>query len=101
MSMNNPASAGGAGLRFGSSDDGLVKTFVLDTNIVLHNPDAIFVFKEHHVVIPFMVIEELDKMTALIKENSKSLLQAIFKKFRRSHSPFIPVRIRYKKIYRF
>jgi len=39
-----------------------VKTFVLDTNIVLHNPDAIFVFKEHHVVIPFMVIEELDKM---------------------------------------
>jgi len=39
-----------------------VKHFVLDTNIVLHNPDAIFVFKEHHVVIPFMVIEELDKM---------------------------------------
>ena len=39
-----------------------VKTFVLDTNIVLHNPDAIFVFKEHHVVLPFKVIEELDKM---------------------------------------
>ncbi|MBX3382649.1 MAG: PhoH family protein [Phycisphaeraceae bacterium] len=39
-----------------------VKHFVLDTNILLHNPDAIFVFKEHHVVIPFTVIEELDKM---------------------------------------
>lgn len=62
MTMSNPASAGGAALRDESSDDGLVKTFVLDTNIVLHNPDAIFVFKEHHVVIPFMVIEELDKM---------------------------------------
>jgi PhoH-like ATPase len=41
---------------------GVVKTFVLDTNIVLHNPDAIFVFKEHHVVLPFAVIEELDHM---------------------------------------
>jgi predicted ribonuclease YlaK len=39
-----------------------IKTFVLDTNIVLHNPDAIFVFKEHDVVLPFTVIEELDKM---------------------------------------
>lgn len=42
--------------------DALVKHFVLDTNILLHNPDAMFVFKEHHVVIPFTVIEELDKM---------------------------------------
>jgi len=42
--------------------DQTVRTFVLDTNVILHNPDAIFVFKEHHVVIPYMVIEELDKM---------------------------------------
>jgi PhoH-like ATPase len=39
-----------------------VKTFVLDTNVILHNPAAIFVFAEHNVVIPFTVIEELDKM---------------------------------------
>ncbi|HYE63682.1 MAG TPA: PhoH family protein [Phycisphaerales bacterium] len=39
-----------------------VKTFVLDTNVLLHNPDALFVFKEHHIVVPFAVIEELDKM---------------------------------------
>ncbi len=39
-----------------------VKTFVLDTNVLLHNPDAMFVFKEHHVVIPYTVIEELDRM---------------------------------------
>jgi PhoH-like ATPase len=42
--------------------DTQVKYFVLDTNVLLHNPDALFVFKEHHVVIPFTVIEELDKM---------------------------------------
>ncbi len=42
--------------------DTAVKHFVIDTNVLLHNPDAMFVFAEHHVVIPFMVIEELDKM---------------------------------------
>jgi PhoH-like ATPase len=39
-----------------------LKHFVLDTNVLLHNPNAPFVFKEHHVVIPFAVIEELDKL---------------------------------------
>lgn len=39
-----------------------VKHFVLDTNILLHNPSAIFVFQENHVIIPFAVISELDKM---------------------------------------
>jgi PhoH-like ATPase len=42
--------------------DTAVKHFVLDTNVLLHNPDAVFVFQENHVVIPFAVIEELDKM---------------------------------------
>jgi PhoH-like ATPase len=40
----------------------IIKTFVIDTNVLLHDPAALFVFKEHHVVIPFAVIEELDKM---------------------------------------
>ncbi|MGH7243227.1 MAG: PhoH family protein [Phycisphaerales bacterium] len=39
-----------------------VKHFVLDTNILLHNPSALFVFQENHVIIPFAVISELDKM---------------------------------------
>jgi PhoH-like ATPase len=37
------------------------KTFVLDTNVLLHNPNAFFLFKHHEVIIPFDVIEELDK----------------------------------------
>lgn len=44
------------------ADDTSVKHFVVDTNVLLHNPNALFVFKEHHVVIPFAVIEELDAM---------------------------------------
>jgi PhoH-like ATPase len=39
-----------------------VRHFVLDTNVLLHNPDALFVFKEHCVIVPFPVIEELDKL---------------------------------------
>ena len=38
-----------------------MKHFVLDTNVLLHNPDAIFMFGNNEVVIPFDVIEELDK----------------------------------------
>lgn len=36
------------------------KTYVLDTNVLLHDPTAITAFKEHHVVIPMTVLEELD-----------------------------------------
>lgn len=36
------------------------KTYVLDTNVLLHNPDALFAFEDNNVVIPFAVIEEID-----------------------------------------
>ena len=37
-----------------------MKTFVLDTSILLHNPRSIMVFEENLVVIPLAVIEEID-----------------------------------------
>jgi PhoH-like ATPase len=43
------------------SDNGHAKTFVVDTNVLLHNPNAIFLFADNEVIIPFDVIEELDK----------------------------------------
>ncbi len=36
------------------------KVFVLDTNVLLHDPRAIFKFDEHEVVLPIYVIEEVD-----------------------------------------
>lgn len=39
---------------------GKAKHFVLDTNVLLHDPAALFVFQEHEVVIPVTVIEEID-----------------------------------------
>jgi len=37
------------------------KTFVLDTNVLLSDPNALFSFKEHNIVIPIIVLEELDR----------------------------------------
>jgi PhoH-like ATPase len=37
------------------------KHFVLDTNILLHDPRAILQFKENEVVIPIFVLEEIDQ----------------------------------------
>ncbi|MFI5377984.1 MAG: PhoH family protein [Tepidisphaerales bacterium] len=42
-------------------DNGHRKYFVVDTNVLLHNPNAIFLFADNEVIIPFEVIEELDK----------------------------------------
>ncbi|MFZ2446248.1 MAG: PhoH family protein [Syntrophobacteraceae bacterium] len=36
------------------------KTYVLDTNVLLHNPGALFAFEDNNVIIPFAVIEEID-----------------------------------------
>jgi PhoH-like ATPase len=38
----------------------LKKNFVLDTNVLLHDPRSIFGFEENDVVIPIYVIEEID-----------------------------------------
>ncbi|MDU2065051.1 MAG: PhoH family protein [Sporomusaceae bacterium] len=37
------------------------KYYVLDTNVLLHSPNAIFAFNEHCVIIPEVVFEELDR----------------------------------------
>ncbi|WP_298443589.1 PhoH family protein [uncultured Ferrimonas sp.] len=38
------------------------KLFVLDTNVLLHEPLAIYSFDEHDVVVPMTVLEELDQI---------------------------------------
>jgi PhoH-like ATPase len=38
------------------------KYYILDTNVLLHDPSSILNFQEHHVVIPMTVLEELDKI---------------------------------------
>ncbi len=39
----------------------LPKTFVLDTNVILHDAESINMFQENDVIVPLTVIEELDQ----------------------------------------
>ncbi len=41
-------------------DDGITRLFVLDTNVLMHDPTALFRFEEHDVYLPMMTLEELD-----------------------------------------
>lgn len=51
------------------------KIFVLDTNVLLHDPQAIFAFEDNDVVIPIVVIEELDKFKKGMDEISRNARQ--------------------------
>jgi PhoH-like ATPase len=51
------------------------KIFVIDTNVLLHDPQAIFAFQDNDVVIPIVVIEELDKFKKGIDEIGRNARQ--------------------------
>lgn len=39
-----------------------IKLYVIDTNVLIHDPNAPLNFEEHRVIIPLTVLEELDKL---------------------------------------
>ena len=43
-----------------SRPHGPAKLFVLDTNVLLHDPTSLFRFEEHDIFLPMIVLEELD-----------------------------------------
>ncbi len=53
------------------------KTFVLDTNVILHNADSIKSFADNEVVIPIDVIEELDRFKTESNELGRNARAAI------------------------
>ncbi|MFH0902277.1 MAG: PhoH family protein [Pseudomonadota bacterium] len=48
------------------------KNFVLDTNVLLHDPRAIFSFADNHVIIPIYVIEEIDSFKKELSERGRN-----------------------------
>ncbi|EQC46602.1 PhoH family protein [Bacteriovorax sp. Seq25_V] len=48
------------------------KTFVLDTNVILFDPMAIFKFAENDVFIPLVVVEEVDRFKKDQNENGRN-----------------------------
>ena len=51
------------------------KLFVLDTNVLMHDPTAIFRFAEHDVFLPMMVLEELDRGKKGMSEVARNVRQ--------------------------
>ena len=51
------------------------RLFVLDTNVLMHDPTAIFRFEEHDVYLPMVVLEELDAHKKGLSEASRNVRQ--------------------------
>lgn len=66
------------------------RLFVLDTNVLLHDPSALFNFQEHDIYIPMMVLEELDgqkKGTTEVARNARESSR-IMEELMASKKPF-------------
>lgn len=51
------------------------KLFVLDTNVLMHDPSSLFRFQEHDVYLPMMTLEELDGHKKGLSEVSRHVRQ--------------------------
>jgi len=54
---------------------GLTKVFVLDTNVLMHDPSSLFRFEEHDVYLPMMTLEELDNHKKGMSEVARNARQ--------------------------
>ena len=53
-----------------------LRTYVLDTNVLMHDPTALFRFAEHQLFIPMVVLEELDASKKGMSEVARNARQA-------------------------
>ncbi len=68
---------------------GITKLFVLDTNVLMHDPTSIYRFEEHDIFLPMVTLEELDNNKKGMSEVARNARQA---------SRFIEVLIRDKEL---
>src|SRR3982751_3387606 len=55
--------------------DSSTKLFVLDTNVLMHDPTSLFRFEEHDVFLPMMTLEELDNHKKGMSEVARNARQ--------------------------
>ena len=51
------------------------RLYIIDTNVLMHDPTAIFRFEEHDVFLPMMVLEELDAAKKGLSEVARNVRQ--------------------------
>lgn len=64
-----------SGARRPLDKSGIKKLFVLDTNVLMHDPTSLFRFEEHDVYLPMMTLEELDDHKKGMSEVARSARQ--------------------------
>jgi len=52
------------------------KLFVLDTNVLMHDPTSLYRFEEHDIFVPMMTLEELDNNKKGMSEVARNARQA-------------------------
>ena len=52
------------------------KLFVLDTNVLMHDPTSLYRFEEHDIFVPMMTLEELDANKKGMSEVARNARQA-------------------------
>jgi PhoH-like ATPase len=70
-----PTSASGEARDVKGRARGGRRLFVLDTNVLMHDPASIFRFEEHDVYLPMVVLEELDAHKKGLSEASRNVRQ--------------------------
>jgi len=73
--VTDPERTAGAAVIRGRQGRQERRIFVLDTNVLMHDPTAIFRFEEHDVYIPMTVLEELDAGKKGLSESARNVRQ--------------------------
>ncbi|HTB66091.1 MAG TPA: PhoH family protein [Steroidobacteraceae bacterium] len=71
-----PDGSGTAVTGTAGADRATRRLFVLDTNVLMHDPTSIFRFEEHDIYLPMVVLEELDANKKGLSEASRNVRQA-------------------------
>jgi PhoH-like ATPase len=58
-----------------TEDSAQRRIYVLDTNVLMHDPAAIFRFDEHDIYLPMVVLEELDNHKKGVSESARNVRQ--------------------------
>jgi PhoH-like ATPase len=74
-SLSDPTPSGAASGDRDAKNPTQRRLFVLDTNVLMHDPTAIFRFEEHDVFLPMVVLEELDAHKKGLSEQSRNVRQ--------------------------
>lgn len=59
-----------------ADDSGITKLFVLDTNVLMHDPTSLFRFEEHDIYLPMVTLEELDSHKRGLSDVARNTRQA-------------------------